>query len=165
MSHFKVLVAVLFLLSLMAGIPAALADGGIINLKMAVEKEIKVTDKKGVTSVKRITPKLVLPGDEVIYTIRYSNDGKEDATDVVIKNPIPVHVLYTAGSAQGENTEIRYSVDGGTHFDAPDNLTITTPEGEERPATESDYTHIRWTLQTPVAPNSNGQASYRARVR
>jgi len=142
-----------------------LADKGTVELKMSVEQEIKTKDADGNVRTKRVAPKLVLPKDEVIYTIRYHNSGEQEATDVVITNPIPADVIYRAGSAKGLGTKIRFSVNGGKQFGEPDELTVTLPDGKERPATESDYTHINWTLLKPVAAGKRGQVSYRARVR
>ena len=34
--------------------------------------------------------------------------------------------------------------------------------GGERPAVESDYTHIRWTLDVPLAPEEVREVAFRA---
>jgi len=138
---------------------------GQIELKMVVEQEVTVTNEDGEKTVERTEAKLVLPGDEVIYTITYRNIGEEEATNVVITNPIPQHMIYKAGTALGDGTEIVYSVDG-SHFDLADKLKVKLPlpDAGERPATVQDYSHIRWILKTPVAPGKTGEVSYRARL-
>ena len=141
------------------------ANDNQIKLKMVVEKETTVTMPDGEKKTVRVEPKLVVPGDEVIYTIIYSNVGDKDATDVVITNPIAEHTVYTADSAGGDGTEISFSVDGGKHFGRPDELTVTTPDGEERSATAADYNAIRWLVTSPVPPNSEGRVAYRVRVK
>jgi len=164
MSHFRTLSALFFTLTFLTGAPV-LADEGAIELKMIAEKEIKIKDENGKTVIKRVAPTRVLPGDEVIYILRYANKGKEEVADVVINNPIQQDLLYTAGSAYGQDAEIRFSIDGGKKFDTPENLVVKMPDGTERPATESDYTNIRWLLNNPVAPKGGGQVGYRAKVR
>jgi len=164
MSHFRILSALFFMLTFLVGMPV-LADGGAIELKMIAEKEIKIKDENGKTIVKRVAPTRVLPGDEVIYILRYVNNGKEEAADVVINNPIQQDLLYTADSAYGQDAEIRFSIDGGKKFDAPENLLVKMSDGTERPAIESDYTNIRWILNNPVAPKGSGQVGYRVRVK
>jgi len=144
--------------------PVNAEQKGHIELKMMVEQEVTVTDESGEKNVKRTGAKLVLPGDEVIYTIIYRNISKEEATGVVITNPIPEHMIYTAGSALGEDTEIVYSVDG-VHFDIADKLKVALPDGGERPATAEDYSHIRWIIKTPLPPGKKGDVSYHARLK
>ncbi|GEM_PF-3742457 len=43
----------------------------------------------------------VEPGDEIVYTLRYSNTSDYQATGVVIEDPIPANTTYVAGSATG----------------------------------------------------------------
>lgn len=147
-----------------------------VGLSMKAEKEIIVTDDNGNKTTKRIgvavldehgdksTRRIeaaVIPGDEVIYTITYTNNSKDVATNVVITNPVPKHMNYEDGSAEGANTKIEFSVDG-RHFAAPDKLTVTTTDGKTRQARAEDYTHVRWTLAAPLATGKDGHVSYRA---
>ncbi|MDQ7031007.1 MAG: hypothetical protein Q9O62_15180 [Ardenticatenia bacterium] len=43
----------------------------------------------------------VEPGDEIVYTLRYSNTSDYQATGVVIEDPIPANTVYVDGSATG----------------------------------------------------------------
>lgn len=164
MSHFRILSVPFFVLIFLAAMPV-FADKSAVELKMSVEKEIKVKDENGKITTKRIAPKRVLPGDELVHIIRYINSGKVEATDVVINNPIQKDLLYTADSAYGPNTKIRFSVDDGKTFDEPNNLIVKLPDGTERLATESDYTNIRWVLNKALAPEEKGQVGYRTKVK
>ena len=147
-----------------------------VELSMKAEKEIAVVDDNGKKTTKRIGVAVldqngkkstneidaaVTPGDEVIYTITYSNKSKDIATNVVVTNPIPAHMNYENDSAAGDNAKIEFSVDGKT-FDSADKLTVTTPDGNTRHAQAEDYTYVRWTLKTPLAPGKQGELSYRA---
>ncbi len=164
MSHFRAFTAGLFLLAFTTGMPA-LADEGAVKLKKVVEMEIKVKDQSGKMIIKRVPPKTVLPGDEVIFILRYTNNGKASADNVVINDIIPKHTLYNAGSAYGKDVQISFSVDNGSMFDTPENLIVKMPDGKERPANESDYTNVRWVLNKPLAPKGHGQVGFRAIVR
>jgi uncharacterized repeat protein (TIGR01451 family) len=144
-------------------VPAGEKKG--LELTIVSEKEIEVVNERGEKELQRVPPAQVVPGEEVIYTIRYHNHGPAPADGVVITNPIPEHLLYTTGSAGGAAARAGYSVDGGRNFGPPEELKMTMPDGRVRPATAADYTHIRWLLQKPVPPGGGGEVGYRARVR
>src|SRR3569833_658304 len=73
-----------------------------------------------------------MPVDEVIFFFLYANKSEDVATNEVITNPIPAHMNYENGSAQGTNSQIEFSVDG-SHFATPDKLTVTV-DGRTRHA-------------------------------
>ena len=137
---------------------------GSIELKMIAQKEITVENEEGEKEVKREAATKVVPGDHVIYTVEYKNVGEENADSVVINNPIPENMHYVPGTAEGINTEIIFSIDGGKSFDKAENLKVVDDEGNERPATAKDYTNIRWTLTTSVKSGEMGTVSYRAEL-
>lgn len=146
---------------------AMAADKGAIELKSVAEVEVTIKNDKGEKEVKRVEAAKanVVPGDAVIFTTYYSNNGKEPASDIVINNPMPEHMLYVDGTAEGSGTKIEFSVDKGKNFGAPDKLKVKGEDGKERPAGPSDYTHIRWTLSKPLAPGGKGSVSFRAKVK
>ncbi|MFZ5592991.1 MAG: hypothetical protein ACOY4D_01780 [Pseudomonadota bacterium] len=145
--------------------PAAHAAGnGSITLTLDAAKEIEITGPQGKKEIKRVSPSLVTPGEEVIYTLSYTNNGKEMAQDLFITNPIPPHMIYKANSARGENTVIVYSIDGAKSFDKPENLKIRGIDGKERSATPVNYSHIRWVIKKPLAPGEKGDVSFRAQL-
>ena len=76
--------------------------------------------------------------------------------------PVAEHTRYRSGSARGGDTDITFSADGGKHYAAPGELTVKLKDGRKRPATASDYTHIKWKFKAPVAPGASGAVSYRA---
>lgn len=155
------------------------AEQAHIQLSMKAEKEIVTVDDNGKKITKRINVAVidnqddgatkqieaaVTPGDEVIYTIHYINTSRDNATKVVISNPIPAHMVYENGSAQGEDSTIEFSVDG-QHFADPESLQVTTPDGITRKAQPEDYRNVRWTLTKPLAAGKEGEVSYRAILR
>ena len=131
---------------------------------MVAEKEIVVKNENGEKEIKREAVDKVIPGDHVVYTIEYKNVGEEDASSVVINNPVPNNMHYVDGTASGDKTDIVFSVDGGQSFDKAENLKMMDEEGKERLATAKDYTHIRWTLVDPIASGSMGEVAYRAEL-
>jgi uncharacterized repeat protein (TIGR01451 family) len=142
---------------------AAWADqDGSIQLRTIAEVEVQILNEDGDVEIKRVEAAKVIPGDEVIYTIQYTNLGEQPAEDVVITDAIPEHMTYQAGSASGESTVIRFSVDGGKTYRAAGDLTVMGSDGQSRPATAADYTHIEWALQGPLAPTAEGSVSFRA---
>jgi uncharacterized repeat protein (TIGR01451 family) len=140
---------------------------GALDIKTISEVEITRTTAEGKKAVKRIDAAMrsVAPGQTVIYTNTYTYSGDKPATDVVIKNPVPEHMIYVEGSAEGKGTKIEFSVDKGRTFAAAEKLKITTPDGKERRAAASDYTHIRWTIEKPLHKGAKGSVSFRARVK
>jgi len=148
--------------------PQAMAAGqGAIELKSAAEVEVTIKNDKGEMEVKRVEAAKanVTPGDAVIFTTYYSNNGQEPASDIVINNPVPEHMFYIDGTAAGSGTKIEFSVDKGKSFGVPDKLKIKGVDGKERPAGPADYTHIRWTLSKPLPPEGKGSVSFRAKVK
>ena len=137
---------------------------GSIELTAVAEIEVEEFNKEGKKEIKRVPAAKLFPGDEVIYTVYYTNVGQEPAEKVVITNPIPQHMVYKDGSASGEGTVITFSVDSGKTYDVPENLTLLDADGKERRAKASEYTHIRWTLQKSLLQGAKGHASFRAKL-
>jgi uncharacterized repeat protein (TIGR01451 family) len=144
--------------------PAWSQEKGAVELKAMAEMEVEVVNDDGQKEAQRIPAAKVVPGDVVIYTIYYTNNGAEAAENFVITNPVPEHMVYLATSAEGENTEISFSVDGGNSYDIPGNLTITNSEGEQSEAEVSDYTHIRWAMNEPITPEKTGYVYFKAQL-
>ena len=158
-----IVVSILLSVSVSAGAVWAQQKGNI-ELKAVAEQEKEVINDKGEKEITRVPVARVVPGDEVVYTLHYTNSGQEPADNVVITDPVPEHMMYTEGSASGADTVITFSVDNGATYDLPARLTIVGADGKERPAQGSDYTHIRWTLTKSLAPGETGRVSFRARL-
>ncbi len=162
----KIAVSAMVILALaLAGIASAQdAEKGKVELKMAAEKEVAVTGADGSKTVERVPAEKVIPGELVIYTITFTNKGDKPAENLVVKNPIPEHMKYVDGSAAGENCAITYSVDNVKTYDVPEKLTVKDSKGNTVKVMPSDYTNIRWTLAKPVAPESSGIVSFKAKL-
>ena len=142
---------------------AGAQERGHLNVRTVVQKEeVTVTDK-GETERRLVPAETVVPGDDVVYTITFTNVSEETAENIVITNPIAEALTYVDGSAFGPGTVIEFSVDGGRHFAPADELVVSTSDGD-RPALASDFTHVRWTMQTDLQAGAQGMARFRARL-
>src|SRR6187399_2528700 len=151
----KILAAVLLTIS---AVPAMAA---------AQERPIKLqSDVKLVRQVQQgqapelVAPEGVVPGDTLLFTTSYRNEGASAVNNFVIVNPVPTDLVLTDEAAS--STEV--SVDGGKNWGRLADLKIVKEDGEERPATIEDITHMRWVFAS-VAPSANGEVKFSARVR
>ena len=157
----KMALMLVALLVLSTGSVIAQTDSAI-QLDAVAEIEVEVVDDQGEKKIQRQEASLVVPGDEVIYTINFANVGQEPVDDVVITNPVPEHMLFRLMDGNGSGMRITMSVDGGQQYGAPETLTVTDADGSERPAKPQDYTHIRWAFDRPVEPGDKGSVGFRA---
>lgn len=152
---------------LLVSFQAAAADKGQIELKSVSEVEITVKNDKGEKEVVRVAAAManITPGDTVIFTNYYTNTGDKPAGNVSLTNPVPEHMLYVDGSAEGKGSIIEFSVDQGRSYGLPGKLKVKDKDGKERVAGAADYTHIRWTLMNSVGGGGTGSVSFKAQVK
>ncbi|SHJ74382.1 conserved repeat domain-containing protein [Desulfatibacillum alkenivorans DSM 16219] len=162
MKKATLIIAATLVIALICG--SAFAANGI-KLTNTAQKETIVTKEDGTKEVVLEQPEKVLPGDTIVYTIFYENQGEEVAEKVAINNPIPESTMYLDGSAAGVGAVIQFSVDNGATFDFPGNLKVKTPEGAERMAGPGDYTGIRWTLGSDLPPGGKGSVSFKVKIK
>lgn len=137
-----------------------------LSLEITTAREVVETvDGK---EVRKIVPtEQAEPGQTLVYTIRYRNDGDETATNVVVNDPIPAGTSYIPGSAS-EKGELTFSIDGGKTYKQPSLLTyeIANPDGstDKRTASPEQYTNIRWQLPE-VAAGAKDELSFEVKVK
>lgn len=141
----------------------AFAQQGHLNVKTEVQKEEIVVTATGETERRLVAAATVVPGDDVIYTITFTNISAEVAENVVITNPISDNLTYVEGSAFGPGTNIEFSVDGGATYGDLTALTVEA-DGVQRPAKTEDITHVRWSMQNELQAGAKGMAQFRARL-
>lgn len=151
-------------LGLWASLASSFAQDSAITLTMKAQEREVITGDDGKREVRLIEPTNVIPGDLIVYTTTYRNNGNEAATDVAITNVIAKEMRYIAGSADSKGAQLTYSVDGGKTFNREENLTVLGANGKPRPATVDDYTHIRWKI-ADIPAGAEGSVSYQAQVR
>lgn len=142
----------------------AIAQQGTIRLEHKAEQWESVTDDNGIEQTRLVEAASVLPGEEVLFTVTYTNIGDQAAEDVTITNPIPDHMSYVDDSATGDNTSVTFSVDGGETYGAPQDLQVTDALGAESPAIAKDFTHVRWVVDSDVASGASGTVQFSAVV-
>lgn len=158
---------VVLALALLAPAAVWAQQKGAIVLKSVAEVEVAAKNDKGEMVLKRIDVEKATkgPGDTVVFTTKYTNTGKQPATGVVITNQIDEHMTYVDHSAEGSNTLVEFSIDGGKTYQTPEKLMIKTPQGLARPARAEDYTYIRWTQTKPLSAGGSGSVSFKAKIR
>ncbi len=143
----------------------AIAEGeGSIELKATAQKVVVVIEEDGTERTELVAPEIVVPGDMIAYTIDAKNVGAKDVERVVITDPIPEQMLLVPGTESSEGATVLYSVDGGENFGREGELTVLGANGVPRPAISTDFTHIRWVFETPLAPTAERSVRFVALV-
>jgi uncharacterized repeat protein (TIGR01451 family) len=163
----------MLLIAFFAGPRAALATDGLeISLVAEVRQEVEVSPGRRIA---RLVPAQVLrQGQEIFYTVRIRNAAATPAQNVEVVQRIPQNTHYVPESAAGPGARISVSADGGLTFGEEGQVIVTdqsalalmhAPADKSaltRPATASDYTHLRWRLRNPLAPGAVALARFRA---
>ena len=149
----------ILLLATLAPAPAFAANQVALDNNVFVERVS--TDASGKQRVLLEEPKVVVPGDRLVFVLNYRNAGGEPADKFVITNPMPSAVRF-AGAADASPI---VSVDGGKAWGALDTLSVVRPDGTRRPAQPADVTHIRWAFQKPIPAGGTGKLMFRGVVK
>ena len=165
MNRWVFILVVLTILGPMVGVGYAAPEPKQVTLESLIQREIEVTNEDGEKEVRLIEAGNAIPGDELIFTVTYTNQGGEKAENVVLVNPVPDHTEYIDGSAAGKATAITFSVDGGESYDLPGSLRVTGEDGKPRLALARDYTHLRWVRTSPLSPGQSGKVTFRVRLK
>lgn len=149
----------ILLLATLAPAPAFAANQVALDNNVFVERVS--TDTNGKQRVLLEEPKVVVPGDRLVFVLNYRNAGGEPADKFVITNPMPSAVRF-AGAADASPI---VSVDGGKAWGPLDTLSVIQPDGTRRPAQPADVTHIRWAFQKPIPAGGTGKLMFRGVVK
>ena len=152
----KLLLAFLALLA-----PAAASASAGVTLQSEVFVERTATDAAGKQKTTLEPPKVVTPGDKLLFVITYRNGAAAPASGFVLTNPLPAAVAFAGTEASGADL----SVDGGKKWGALDALRIANADGTSRPAAPADVTHIRWRFGQAIPAGQGGKLSFRGTVR
>jgi len=132
-----------------------------LKLSSEIFVERSKTADDGQKSIVLEEPNTVLPGDNLVFIVSYKNIGDQTATDFTVTNPMPRAVRF-AGSSNGAEL---VSVDGGESWGSLPQLRISDSEGNQRPASMADVTHIKWNLKQTLAPGQGGKIVFRGVVK
>lgn len=134
-----------------AGTAAAVATGsGALETTIVVEK-LEPPAPPARPHGRFVRAERLEAGDEVHYTIRVHNPGKEPVSEVQVTKRMPFGLHYVPGSATGPACDVEFSGDGGRTFAA------------RQPG--DDQTHVRWTLRRPLPPGATALLRFRATFR
>lgn len=124
-----------------------------------VEKQIVRSD--GSRTVVLEKPNLVLPGDNLVFVVKYRNAGSATASNFVVTNPLPAAVAFNGTS---DGLEV-VSIDGGASWGVLGSLRVKKPDGSSRAAQRRDVTHIKWNLNQPLTAGAEGKLIFRGIVK
>lgn len=147
-----------FMLLLLPGLAHA-ADNVRLSSEVFVEKtEVSPGEKARIVLHQ---PKLVVPGDRLVFVLSYRNEGPTTATNFTVTNPMPSAVSF----AEAPGATAQYSVDGGRMWGVLAQLKLRESDGKWRAARPDDVTHVRWILTQPLPSGSGGKLTFRGIVR
>lgn len=141
--------------------PGQVLAANHVALANDVFVERVTTDTQGKQRILLEEPKVVVPGDRLVFVLNYRNAGTQPADKFVITNPLPDAVRY----ADAGDTRPLVSVDGGQGWGRLDELTVAQPDGTRRPAQPADVTHLRWAFQKPIPAGASGKLMFRGVVK
>jgi len=143
----------------------AAAQGPKLKLNISMAKEVK-TSKDGKEVVESVPAEKIGAGDTIVYTITYKNEGQSVARDAKIVDPVPEHTTYVLGSAEGNDAEIAFSIDGGkTYHKPPVMVRQKDKSGSPVEAPAEAYTHVQWTIKKDIQPGETGQVVFKVKVK
>ena len=148
----------LALAALVAPVAAIAADKVELSSSVFVEKT--ALDSHGRQTVVLEEPTRVVPGDRLVFVLKYHNVGDRPATDFVVTNPMPRAVAFQKTL---DGTE-QVSIDGGKSWGRLKDLRTST-DGGYRAAVPEDVTHIRWNFSKAISAGYRGNLTFRGTVR
>lgn len=141
--------------------PAQALAANQVALDNAVFVERVSTDAEGKQKILLEEPKVVVPGDRLVFVLNYRNAGAQPADKFVITNPMPSAVRF----ADAGDTRPLVSVDGGKQWGLLSDLSVPMTDGSRRAAQAADVTHIRWAFQNPIPVGGTGKLMFRGVVK
>ena len=136
-------------LILVCGLIAAVPASGEVILETSVLK----VEMAGGTQPRLVDASSVVSGDELQYTITFTNQGNEsvEANSIVITNEIPAGTEYVQGTAAGANTDIVFSTDGEL---------FAAPGAQSAEAAETPTRVIRWMYRPALEPAESSSVTF-----
>jgi uncharacterized repeat protein (TIGR01451 family) len=142
-------------------LPGGASAGQPVALSSEIFLERAVADSRGKTRIVLTEPKIVTPGDRLIFFLTYHNRGSGPAANFVVTNPLPGAVAYDGTN----DPAAQMSVDGGKTWGSLSSLSVRESDGTTRNARAVDVTHVRWTMRSIIPAGGQGKLSFRGVVR
>jgi hypothetical protein len=145
---------------------AASAPAVTLSSEAMIERVVVGADGKETVQLKSPKDVVVVPGDKVVFTLKYANQGAEPADGFRATNPMPGPVQFI--EAAQDWAEV--SVDNGVTWGKLTALKVKAAPVEgaaavERAAIAADVTHVRWAFANAIAPGAKGSLSYRGVIK
>ena len=151
----------LFVTAALAAMTITPAAATQVALTNSVFVERVSTDGNGNRKVVLEEPKMVTPGDRLVFVLNYRNASAKPAEKFVVTNPLPAAVQF----AEQDEAAAVVSVDGGKSWGSLAQLRVRTADGAERAAQYGDVTHIRWAFNQPIPAGGTGKLMFRGIVK
>lgn len=142
-----------------SSVPAIAAAPVELSSDVFVEKQQKQAD--GSFSTVLAKPNLILPGDQLVFVVRYRNAGNKPATNFSVTNPIPAAIAFS-GTADGAEV---VSIDSGKNWGKLSQLRVSNTDGTSRTALMTDVTHLKWQMNQLLAAGEAGKIIFRGVVK
>jgi uncharacterized repeat protein (TIGR01451 family) len=147
-----------------ASAPVAKAQSPVVITTRSLQLK-RVKTKEGKVVKKWLKATKVVPGDVVRYVNTVLNRSDKPIEKVRVTNPVNPHLSYVAKSARcSGKCAIRYSIDGGKHFDTPEHLYIKDKKGKKRLASPKEYNAIEWVIDR-IEPGKSVETEFKARLK
>lgn len=156
--------AVLLALPLQAAVIDAQGSPGASR---APSLEIRLVNRTAKAAHRATTDTLARPGDVLEYRLVFINHGSNPIRRVIFTDGIPAGTRYIDGSASPSRTgaQVEFSVDGGrTYSLAPVDSSRIGGRLTVKPMDASLYSHVRWSMGSPLAPGDSTVALFRVAV-
>lgn len=129
----------------------ATTGSGPLETEIVVEGLVSEERANGSEEKRFVEARRLSAGEEIYYTVRVRNPGKEPVTDIVVTKRMPFGVDYVTGSARGPACDVEFSADNGATFASA--------------GKPNEFTHVRWVFQRPLAPGATALLRFRATFR
>jgi uncharacterized repeat protein (TIGR01451 family) len=147
--------------------PLIAANNSVVLSSEAVIERTEIgADGKERTVAKAPKDVIVVPGDRVVFTLKYANNSAEPANGFRATNPMPGPVQFVSAFESWADV----SVDGGKSWGKLDELKVSKPKAdgtgsELRPAAAEDVTHVRWVFADAIPAGAKGSVSFRGLIK
>jgi uncharacterized repeat protein (TIGR01451 family) len=139
---------------------AAMAASPVqLTSEIFVEKQQKRAD--GTMAITLVAPTMIVPGDQLVFVVRYKNTGAQPANGFSVTNPLPKAIAFSGTSDGNEMV----SIDGGKSWGKLSQLSIKKADGNVRPALMTDVTHLKWNMNQTLTAGAEGKLIFRGVVR
>jgi uncharacterized repeat protein (TIGR01451 family) len=130
------------------GATVAATGSGPLETTVEVQRLVSEEEPDGARANRFVEAHQLAAGEQVYYTVRVTNPGREPVKGIVVTKRLPYGVEYVPGSATGPACVVELSLNGGATF---------APAGGK-----GAYTHLRWTCGHPLAPGATALLRFRA---